>query len=306
MRRRHLRRIGAAAAVAGLALALLPAASASAVAVPDWPTSRVPSGCPISAFAGAGAGYTVTYDDGIAPTIGGWSYNNSTSRVVMKPGANPTVFRVRATQTCGGVLLVVPLIRASINGGPVSDPAGETIEPFTSNAFTSVFGAAGSATAGTTGWVEVPFFAVAPRYDEFTLDQDFALVSKTDYTGSLVFTTGPWSKQRVYIVLASTQTTSASKSVVTKGGSVTFSTAVKVAGPAAYQAAAGVSVKFQTRLPGKSWVTRATRTTTSTGRASYSFKPSATTSWRWVLAENITTTPYWAGSSSAPKSIRVT
>ncbi len=306
MHRRHPRRIGAAAAVAGLALALLPASSASAVTVPDWPTARVPSGCPIIAVAGASPAFTLTYDDGIAPTVGGWSYNNSTSRVVMKPGTNPTAFRVKATQTCGGVLVAVPFIRSSINGGPVVGPAGTSIDPLTTNAFASVFGAVGSAPAGTTGWVEVPIIGVAPRYDDFTLDQDFALVSKTDYSGALVFTTGPWSKQRVYIVLASTQTASASKSVVTRGGSVTFSTAVKVAGPAAYQAAAGVSVKFQTRLPGKAWVTRATKTTSATGRASYSFAPGSTMSWRWVLAENITTTPYWAGSSSAPKSVRVT
>jgi len=51
---------------------------------------------------------------------------------------------------------------------------------------------------------------------------------------------------------------------------------------------------------------RAGRRTTSTGRASYTFKPAATQQWRWVLAENITTAPYRAGSISAVKTIKVT
>ena len=75
-------------------------------------------------------------------------------------------------------------------------------------------------------------------------------------------------------------------------------------------------------VPQKIWCSDATRTTqtcqqllsvfpalaasTSSGRASYTFTPTATQAWRWVHAENITTAPYTAASTSTIKTITVT
>lgn len=305
---RRTRRLGvaAAAASAGLALALLPASPASAVTVPNWPASRVPVGCPITNVTETAGGYNLTYTDSSPVTVTGWTFNGSTSRVVLKPGSNTTLLQITASQQCSGVQGVIPLYRQSINGGPLTTATPLSVDQLSTNAFNAVYGYAGTLTPTTTGYLELPLLATAPRYGAFVLDQDFALVSSVPYSGGISYVTGPWSKQRVYLVLATTQTTTASKTSVPKGGSVTFGTTVKAAGPSTYQAAAGVSVKFQTKLPGKPWVTRATKTTTSTGRASYSFKPSATQQWRWVLAENITTAPYRAGSISAVKTIKVT
>ncbi len=307
MHRRPTRRLGvaAAAASAGLALALLPVSPASALTAPDWPASRVPLGCPITTLAETAGGFQLTYTDTTPVTITGWTFNGSTRRVVLKPGTNATTFRITASQPCSGVAGVLPILRQSINGAPPGTPSGLSIEQISTNAFDAVFGLNGTATSSTTGWLELPLIGTAQRYSSFVLDQDFALVSKVD-SATTTWTTGTWSQQRVYIVLSSAQVSSASKTSVAKGGSVTFGTTVKVAGPSTYLPAAGVSVKLQTKLPGKPWVTRATKTTTSTGRASYTFKPGATQQWRWVLAENITTSPYWASSTSIVKTIKVT
>lgn len=304
---RRTRRLGvAAAAAAGLALALLPATSASAVTIPDWPASRVPVGCPVTAVAETAGGYELTYSENAPVTITGWTFNGSTRRIVLQPGSTTTTLKITAKQLCSGVLGLLPIFRQSINGGPLSGPTGVPVTALSSNAFTATYGTTGSATPPTTGYIEMPLVGSAPRYDSFVLDQDFALVSKVAFSGATQYSTGAWSKQRVYLELATRQAATASKSTVAKGGTVTFDTAVSIAGPTKYVPAAGVTVKLQTKLPGQAWATRATRTTSGTGKASYAFKPGATMAWRWVLAENITTAPYWAGSMSAAKTITVT
>jgi hypothetical protein len=84
------RRIAVASAlVSGLVLALVPASPASAVTIPDWPASRVPTGCPALTPAEVGGALQLGYTDGVAPTVTGWTYNNATRRVVLKPGSNP-------------------------------------------------------------------------------------------------------------------------------------------------------------------------------------------------------------------------
>ena len=309
MHLRRPRRWGAAtvsAVSAGLALALLPASPASAATAPDWPTSRVPTGCASMTPGPDPSGFALAYTDTRTPTVTGWTYNGSKSRVVLPPGTLRTVFKVTSTQTCSGVAGMAVYVRESINGGaPFVAPSSLT--RLSTNAFSAVFGVIdNSASADVTGWVEVPLVLTAPRYESFTLDANFGLLSKVDYTGGSTFLTGSWSTQRVYIVLATTQTTSASRAAVAKGGTVTFATSLKKASPAAYVALPGVAVKFQTKLPGKAWVTRATRTTSATGRATYAFKPGATMAWRWVRAENITTTPFTAASTSAARTIKVT
>lgn len=305
---RRSRRLGvaAAAAVSGLALALLPAASASAATAPDWPTSRVPSGCDSTAVGADPSGFTVSFTDTQAPRVTGWTYNGSKTRAVLPPGTFATSFKVTASQTCSGVGAVTVFGRQSINGGaPSVSPV--SLDRLTSNAFNATFGFENpTATSSITGWLEIPFIVATPRYDSFALDADFGLLSKVDYTGATPYLTGPWSTQRLYLVLATTQATAASKTTVAKGGTVTFATTVKKATPAGYAALSGVSVKLQTKLPGQAWITRATRTTSATGRAAYSFKPAATMAWRWVLAENITTAPYTAASTSTVKTIKVT
>lgn len=305
--RRPARRSGAAVAavVSGLALALLPASSASAVTVPDWPTSRVPVGCPITGVANGAAGPELTYGDGITPTVSGWTANGSRTRVSLKPGSNPFVIRYTAQQLCGGVGGVVGFGRSSTGGAPASPLVAVAGTAATSNAFDSVWANSATLSAPLTGWVEIPIAGTGPRYDSFVLDDNFGLVSKTDAAGGIQYVTGTWSKQRVYITLKTTHTVTATKTSVRRGSPVTFTTTFKAAGASAYVAKAGSVVKFQTKLPGKAWVTRATRTTTSTGRASYTFSPTATQAWRWVHTENITTTPYTAASTSVVKTITV-
>jgi hypothetical protein len=238
--------------------------------------------------------------------VSGWTFNGSTRRAVLKPGTHTTAFRVTVHQLCGGVGAVAAFARQSLSGGPVGALSPIPVTQLTTDSFDATFGLVSSSSTFLTGWVEVPVVLVAPRYDSFVLDQDFALVSKVAYSGASTYLTGPWSTQRLYVELATTQTASASKSTVAKGGTVSFSTTLKAADVGGYVALPGATLKFQTKLPGKPWVTRATKTTTSTGRASYTFKPAATQQWRWVHAENITTAPYSAASTSAVKTIKVT
>ena len=305
-RRSHRFGVASAAAASGLALALLPAASASAVTVPDWPTSRVPVGCPVTGVADPGTGPQLTYTDGITPVVTGWTANGSKSRISLKPGSNPFVMRFAATQGCGGVEGVIGYGRSSTGGGPVSPlvpvPGGST----TTSAFDTVWANVDTVSAPLTGWIEIPLAGTAPRYASFVLDDDFALVSKTDFAGGIQYVTGSWSRQRVYITLKTNHTTTATKTSVRRGSPVTFTTTLKAAGASAYVSKGGSVVTFQTKLPGKPWVTRATRTTTSSGRASYTFTPTATQAWRWVHAENITHGAVLARLELGLKSSRVT
>ncbi len=305
-RRSHRFGVASAAAASGLALALLPAASASAVTVPDWPTSRVPVGCPVTGVADPGTGPQLTYTDGITPVVTGWTANGSTSRISLKPGSNPFVIRVAVKQSCSGVAGAFALGRSSTGGAPVSGLVGLSTTATSTNAFDSVWADTDSVSAPLTGWLEVPLVGTGPRYASFVLDADFGLVSKTNFAGGIQYVTGSWSKQRVYITLKTNHTTTATKTSVRRGSPVTFTTTLKAAGASAYVAKGGSVVTFQTKLPGKPWVTRVTRTTTSSGRASYTFTPTATQAWRWVHAENITTAPYTAASTSTIKTITVT
>ena len=300
--------LGSTAAVgAAAALALATAAPASAVTVPDWPTSRVPVGCQPTSVVGVGSGFNATYDDTITPTITGWEYGGSTSRFVVPPGTFSTSFKVRATQGCSGVAGLLPIPRVSTNGGPASITSVGSMTALSSNAFSSVWGMTGtSGPTTTTGWIEVPLVGTGPRYSQFVLDENWSLVSKTNYAGGIIYASGAWSKQRVYLVLKTTLAGTATKTSVAKGGSVTFAATLKRNGGAAYVAFPSAAVRFQTKLPGKAWTTRATLTTNSSGRVSYTFKPGATQQWRFVRAENITVTPYTAAVSTVAKTIKVT
>jgi hypothetical protein len=301
------RRIAVASAlVSGLVLALVPASPASAVTIPDWPASRVPTGCPALTPAEVGGALQLGYTDGVAPTVTGWTYNNATRRVVLKPGNNPLILRISVRQTCGGSEGVLAYGRSSIGGGAPSGLIAVPTVAASTNAFTSVWSSTGNVIPPFSGWVEIPVMVTAPRYSAFVLDDQFGLVSKTAYAGASTWVTGSWSTQRVYFILATNHTTNASKTSVRRGTAVTFATTFKAANGSTYAAKSGAVVKLQTKLPGGSWVTRATRTTSASGKATYTFAPSATMSWRWVAGENIATAPYTAASTSAVKTITVT
>jgi len=119
------------------------------------------------------------------------------------------------------------------------------------------------------------------------------------------YVSGPWSSKKLYLLLKTNLSAAASKTSVKKGRSVTFSTVLTKASGSTYANAAGETVVFQTRIGTKKWVTRATRTTTSAGAASYSFAPTSTMTWRWVHANRLTGS-HTASSVSAVKTIKVT
>jgi hypothetical protein len=295
-------RVAAGAALSSAVL-LLASVPASAATVPDWPTSRVPV-CQPTTVAPAGSGLAITYDDTTVPTVSGWTYNGSRSRLVLSPGSEQVTLSLGIRQGCSGVGSVTLVARQSLEGGsPIT--SSFLVEPLTSDVFNGPWGFSQPREGTITGWAEIVAVITGPRYSQFILDEAFGLSSKTDGV-STTPVTGPWSTQRLYVVLASTQSTSQSRTSVAAGGSVTFRTTVRVNGGTTYVAKPGVPVKFQTKVGTGPWTTRATRTTSATGTASYTFRPSRTMLWRWVLAENISTAPYYAASRSAAKTIRVT
>jgi hypothetical protein len=300
------RRAGLVLATSAVALTCLSTAPASAVTVPDWPLTRLPSGagCAITSytpFTDTESGLNeYTFSDTAVPAVTGWTVNNRTGSFVLVPGSNLMTFRVNATQNCGGVGAVT----AGIMVGSTRVTDGFPLVRDSSDAFRSVWRASVSMTPSNAGAYRIPTVTVAQRYSSVVLTDTWSLVTKTDYAGTPAIVTGAWSNAVVYVRRATTQVTSASRSIVRKGTKVTVRTILRKAGTSSYVAAAGATVILQTRVKGGSWSTRATRKTGSTGIAVYTFVPTRTMSWRWIH-KGTTSVTFTAPSTSAAKLLTV-
>lgn len=301
--RRALPLLVAAAAVAGLAATALPAQAATA---PDWPASRVPtgSGCVIAGYTPASSSASglneYTFTDTQTPTVTGWSANGRRTDLVLPPGPTLVTFRITATQTCSGVGSVTSGLL--VGSRRVSDAF-----PFlraTTDAFASTWASSVSMRPTDAGAYRIPSVNLTRRYSGFVLTDLWALVGKTDDTAAPVTVTGPWSTSVLYVRRATTQAPSASASKVARGRTVGVRTVLRKAGSTSWVPAAGAVVVLQTRYPGGRWVTRATRTTTSTGAASWSFKATRTLYWRWVHVGTRSGT-FTAPSTSPVRLLRV-
>lgn len=296
--------------VGASALTVSLAVPASAVTISDWVTGHVPSGssCSVADVSVSGSDLHVAFTDGTTPTVSGWSINGKTTNQVLVPGLNPVTFGARVKQSCGGVGSGVAIfIKYNALGfGNSFSAVGASTPTSTSpfdQTFTNPFSGAAVAYAG---WYQVPAVQVSKRYDSFVLNStDYSSVSSVANTAAATTVTGPWSTQRIYLLLKTTVSTSASKSTVAAGGSVTFRAVLKKAGATTYDPAVGSIVLFQTKTGTGSWVTRATKTASSTGAVAYTFKPSKTMSWRWVHKGEKTST-FTAPVTSTVKKITVT
>jgi hypothetical protein len=279
------------------------AVPATAVTLPAWDTDTTPttsSTCTITTLASdVTHGYVRTYADSGLPTVTAVEFGHG-STYVLAPGTTQIPVRALATETCSGVSDIrIALTRDTSVYLPFTSMAFDTTDAFHASVSEPV-----ALTTTYAGIYRASFGYVVRRYDTFQLGVDFALVSSTVGSGG-TFVSGPWSSKKLYLLLETTLTAAASRASVKKGRSVTFSTVLKKASGASYANAAGEKVLFQTRIGKGKWVTRTTRTTSSTGAASYSFKPTVKMTWRWVHA-NVLTGTYTAASVSAVKSIKVT
>jgi len=154
------------------------------------------------------------------------------------------------------------------------------------------------------GAYRIPTVSVAQRFSSVVLTDTSSLVSKTDYAGAPTIVTGPWSNAVVYVRRATTQVTSASRTIVAKGKKVTVRTTLRKASATSYVPAAGAVVILQTRVKGGAWITRATRKTGSTGIAAYTFAPTRTMTWRWIH-KGTTSGAFTAPTTSAAKLLTV-
>lgn len=300
-RRRSALSAGVLATTAGLVVAM--AAPSSAATLADWTTGYVPTACSADDGGFVGSDLHLNYTDTVPASALGWSINGRTSTVVLVPGGQPISFQARLKQGCGGVgsgqiyLKYATLSSSGITPLPLAPTTTDASDQTWAYSFTG-----GIAYAGV---YQVPVVIVTKRYDSFVLNTtDFSYVSSVASTANAYISTGAWSTQKVYLLLKTTVSTSASKTTVAAGGSVTFRATLKKAGDTTYGPAAGSKVAFQTKIGTGSWTTRATVTANSTGAVSYTFKPSKTMSWRWVhLGDK--TTAYTAPVTSTVKKITV-
>jgi hypothetical protein len=239
-----------------------------------------------------------TYTDSGLPTITDVQFGHA-STYVLVPGTTQVPVRALATETCGGIGFVrVGLTRGTTDFVPLIAMTFDTTDAFHAS-LTQVV----PLTTASAGRYLPSFGLVQRRYDSFQIGTDGVYVTSTPGS-SQTYVSGPWSSKKLYLLLKTTLTAAASKSSVKKGRSVTFSTVLKKASGGTYANAAGEAVLFQTRIGKGKWVTRATRTTSSTGTASYSFKPTVKMTWRWVHVNRLSGT-YTAASVSVVKTIKV-
>jgi len=278
------------------------AVPATAATPPPWDTGTTPTTSPTCTISTITSDPTHLYLTGYAdtgvPTITDVQLGHG-STYVIGPGTTQVPVRVFGTETCGGVGdLRVALTRDTTVYISVTGMAFETTDAFHATMVKNV-----AVTTSSAGLYHAPFGYVLTRYSTFQLGVDFALVASAAGAGAYV--SGPWSSKKLYLLLKTNLSAAASKTSVKKGRSVTFSTVLTKASGSTYANAAGETVVFQTRIGTKKWVTRATRTTTSAGAASYSFAPTSTMTWRWVHANRLTGS-HTASSVSAVKTIKVT
>lgn len=301
------RRAAAVVVALGVGASLLAAPPASAVTPPAWETGRVPQGCNTEPSIGPTAtGFELQINDLSDPRVSGWTVSGSRKRLLLTPNGTRVDIRARAINLCGGLAAVTmtTFYNDAITGPGALIPV--TAENVTSNVFDGEWSYSYIRPEITTGWFMVPTVTVRARYTLFTLDENLDFLRSAARQATPIEVRGAWSSQRIYLTLKTIQTATASRSTVPRGGRVTFTTTVKRTGATAYVPHAGVGVRFQTRAPGGVWTTRATVATTSTGRASYTFAPSATLQWRFVLPENLTTVPYTAPSTTPARTVTVT
>jgi hypothetical protein len=280
------------------------ASTASAATPPPWDGSTTPTSSSTCVMPGSPTSdpthlFVSTYTDSGLPTITDVQFGHA-STYVLAPGATNVPLHVLATETCSGV----GDVRIALTKSP------STFLPFTSMTFdtTDAFHASVTQVAPLTttyaGVYHAAFGLVTRRYDSFQIGIDGAYVTSSPGTGG-TYVSGPWSTKKLYLLLKTTLTAAATKASVKKGVKVTFSTVLKKASGSTYTNASGEAVLFQTRIGKGKWVTRATRTTTAAGAASYAFAPTTTMTWRWVHANRLTGT-FTAAGLSVVKTIKVT
>jgi hypothetical protein len=267
----------AAVSAACLALVLGPVPSVDAApVVPDWPAAgRAPLGCATVALTAASP-WVVDVTDTASPVVTDVDLNGGTIAQVV-PGGTKVSFRVHIVETCSGVGATA--LYATRNG--VASPIPALLTPETSDAFHAVFSFSATADRSSVAMFTVPVIASTRRYDSITLDPLFHLLAKTD-SAAKVGLVGDWSTKRFYIVSATKLSSAVSKASVAKRKPVTVTGVLTYAIDTGYVADNGSKVLVQVRVGRGAWVTRATLTTNSAGKVSYTFKPTATSQVRLV------------------------
>ncbi len=302
---RHHRRLVLGAVVVAASSVLLSTSPAGAVTIPDWPSAgRMPVGCAsLSVDAGPDpSGLSFLYTDAGTPTVTYAGLSTGTRFTVVGTTPKQVAWMVKTSEQCSGTIGV------EVEGRRVGGPAlslgsfGATGgDAFTTTWTTSTL----SVTSDDASAFTIPFVYTARRYDSFTLDGEFTLISKTDSTlSSAALLQGPWSNTPQYILRATTLTSAVSKTSVKKGAKVTATGVLTYAKPGAWAADNGEKVVVQVRVGSGAWVTKATLTASSTGKVSYTFAPTKTSSVRFLHAQ-VLSGRFTAAATSPVRTVKV-
>ena len=305
-RRRTIVGVVVAAAAASL---LASATPAQAIVIPDWPAAgHVPVGCSgLNVLpAGTPGGYAYQYTDTGAPRVltAGLSTGGGTpSRVIVIGTTGRNLSWVATTsETCTGISGLALYFR--LNGAPVNAVTG--LAPTTTDVFNTRWTTTPlPASPDDAGTVVLPFAATARRYDTVILLDDYTLSSKTDTASGATWVQGPWASTTTYLLRQTTLTSAVSRTAVRKGGAVVVSGVLKYATPGHWAVDNGEKVLVQVKVGSGAWKTRATLVAGSTGKVSYTFKPTKTSKVRLVHAAHLAVR-FTAAVNSTIRGVKVT
>ena len=275
-RRRAALGFATAAAVASM---LTLSAPAQSVTVPAWPTGGyVPTGtgCVATNVAPSGDGVVhVSVTDSGQPTVSDVWFNNG-STVTIGPAGTTYNVSMKVVERCTGVYFVAAII---VRGGAWWNVYPG---PTTGNVFDGIWSTPQTAKPNYAGVYKVVTVNTARRYDSLVLRSNFTMVGTPVAGSASQLLIGPWSIKPLYLLRATTLTSTLSATKVAKGKTVKATAVLRHAVDGGYAADSGGKVIVQTKVGTGTWVTNATLTTNASGLAAYSFVLTATTQVRFV------------------------
>jgi len=297
--------VSAVAAIASAAF-LLPISPAEAIVIPDWPTAgHVPVGCSgLDVGPGPAPGYEYLYTDTGVPTVATAGVTTGTVQqkvIVIGPSGAHVTWTATTSEQCTGASSLALYSLIPTQGLIVPPMTATGTDMFTTTWRSPV----ALVSPDYAGPVTVPFAQTQRRYDSVILLADYTLLTKTDVSTSPKWVQGAWSHTTSYFERQTTLTSAVSKTSVRKGSAVAISGFLTYATPGHWAADNGEKVLVQVRIGSGAWRTKATLIAGSTGKVSYTFRPSKTSRIRLVHAAHLTGR-CTAAVTSAIRTIKVT
>jgi len=255
-------------------------ASAVSAAPPTWPTNGYRPTCPSAQLSSSPSG--VQYNDTTVPTIASVS---APSKVVIGPTGNKEglSFTMKATDMCSGV--GVAAVFFSANGST----SGELMPQTNDDAFHGTFtwGTGALSASETPLTLTITHWLAWSRYQTFVLGFDDKLLTST--STSLSSPAALWSGPvlTTYIVDQSVLQLSSPPTSAKKGATIKFAVQLEHWGGTAAMVTTSAPVKLMRKIGNGKWMTAASATTDSSGKATLSTKATATASYQVMYSPDL-------------------